>query len=381
MLKSPRLLLAFAAVVVLGLVAAASASASPTVWLCRPGVSPDPCTPGLSTTVYTPTQQPVSVNHPTAVKSPKIDCFYVYPTVSDETGPLSDLSIDPEEKSIALYQAARYSQYCKVYAPMYRQITVPQLESSGTETAAQLAVPLQDVENAFHNYLTKFNHGRGFILIGHSQGSFLLRELIAKEIDPKPAVRKRLVSAILMGGNVQVKTGTGIGGDFQHIPACTSATQLGCVIAFSTFDQTPPAGSLFGRTTTPGDSVLCVNPASLAGNGILDPIFPSAPFAPGTLIALGIQGLHLTQPTPSTVWSSEPGAYSATCSSAAGADVLLVTPRNGAQTPTPSPDPTWGLHLVDANIALGNLITIVSRESEAFAQRGAAPARAGSRVE
>ena len=114
--------------------------------------------------------------------------------------------------------------------------------------------------------------------------------------------------------------------------------------------------------------MLCTNPAALAGgSGVLDPIFPSAPFAPGTLIAFGIAGLKLTQPTPSTVWSTEPGAYTATCSSANNANVLQITPVGGAQVATPSPDPAWGLHLVDGSIALGNLIAIVHSEAVAYA--------------
>ena len=209
------------------------------------------------------------------------------------------------------------------------------------------------------------------MLIGHSQGSFILRELITKEIDPKPALRKLLVSAILMGGNVLVKAGSDVGGDFQNIPACLSGIELHCVIAFSTFDTPVVPGSLFGVSSTPGDAVLCTNPAALAGgSGVLDPVFPSAPFAPGTLIAFGIAGLKLTQPMPSTVWSSEPGAYSATCSSANNANVLQITPIGGAQVPTPSPAATWGLHLVDGSIALGNLVAIVHSESLAYA-RGA----------
>jgi len=48
--------------------------------------------------------------------------------------------------------------------------------------------------------------------------------------------------------------------------------------------------------------------------------------------------------------------------------VLLITPRDGAPLPNPSPSPEWGLHLMDANIALGNLLTIVSREIAAFAK-------------
>jgi hypothetical protein len=347
---------------------AASAASAKTVWLCKPGQSPDPCNPGLATTVYSPTLQPQGVIHPKRVKNPAIDCFYVYPTVSDQKGPNANLHVDPEERSIALYQAARYSQYCRVYAPMYRQITVPALESGNAETPAELKLPVADVRAAFQTYLRRYNHGRGFVLIGHSQGSFVLEQLIAKDIDPKPARRDQMLSAILMGGNVMVKSGTTVGGSFRHIPACTSNTQLSCVIAFSTYDQPPPANSLFGRATKRGQQVLCTNPAALGGGAAdVDPIFPSAPFAPGTLIALGISLLKLTQPHPSTVWSSEPGAYRAHCSSAGGAHVLQISSLDGAQVATPSPDPTWGLHLLDANIELGNLLTVVKDEAHAYA--------------
>jgi hypothetical protein len=359
-----------AAVAMMALAATASAR---TVWLCHPGQRPDPCTPGLSTTVYSPTLQAERVLHPAAPRSPKVDCFYVYPTVSDQKGPLANLHVDPEERSIALYQVARYSSVCRIFAPMYRQVTVPALQSGNKESPAQLKIPLSDVRNAFADYLRHDNHGRPFVLIGHSQGAFILRQLIAKDVDRSPVVRARMLSAILLGGNVLVRRGHPAGGDFRNVPACRRATELGCVVAYSTFDQPPPRNSLFGRTTVPGDQVLCVNPAALVGASAVDPIFPSAPFAPGTLIAAGISILHLTQPTPPTVWSSEPGAYTASCSSAGGANVLQLTAQHGAQVANPSPDATWGLHLVDANIELGDLITLVQRETAAY-EKLAAPA-------
>jgi hypothetical protein len=358
----------FAAAIIVACMAslavAATAGAN-TVWLCRPGQHPDPCTPGLSTTVYSPQLHKLGVSHPRATRA-KIDCFYVYPTVSDQTTIYANLHVDPEERSIALYQAARYSQYCRVFAPMYRQVTVPALDSGHPETPALLRVPLGDVRRAFATFLRRYSQGRGFVLIGHSQGSFLLRELIAKDIDPHPALRRRLVSAILPGGNVLVKRGHNVGGDFKHIPACTSATELGCVIAYSSFNAVPPANSLFGRTTVHGDQVLCVNPAGLIGARTVEPIFPSAPFAPGTLIAAGTALLHLTQPMPPTVWSAEPGAYSARCETVNGARVLELTALRGAQVPTPSPTAVWGLHLLDANIELGDLLTLVRREVAAY---------------
>ena len=370
------------ATVLLGL---ASAPAGATVWLCKPGKKPDPCAPGLSTTVYNaPLTKAIGVKHPKAQRNPPIDCFYVYPTVSDEKTPNSNRVIQDTERSIALYQVARYSQYCRIYAPMYRQVTLSGAGLPGAPPSAKKPNPrlgIKDVENALEDYLKHDNHGRGFVLIGHSQGAGVLETVIAKKIDTKPAVRKRLLSAILMGGNVLVKGHTGIGGDFKHIPACRSATQLGCVIAFSTFDQPVPKDSLFGRlgalkalgmpAPPKDDEVLCTNPANLAGgSGLLDPIQPSAPFAPGSTIALGLSVLKWNVPKPPTVFWSSPRSYAARCEDSNGAHVLEIAARNGAQTPTPAPTPEWGLHLLDANLSLGNLIAIVHSEEAAYRAHG-----------
>ncbi|HZU80102.1 MAG TPA: DUF3089 domain-containing protein, partial [Acidimicrobiales bacterium] len=269
----------------------------------------------------------------------------------------------------------------KVYAPMYRQVTLAALGTTGVPptTPPNPALGLADVRAAFATYLKRYNHGRGFVLIGHSQGSGVLRDLIALDIDRKPAVRKRLVSAILMGGNVLVKKGKDVGGDFKRVPACHSASQLHCVIAFSTFDQPVPADSLFGRPTalpgTPpppkGTVVLCTNPASLAGgSGKLTPIFPTRPFYKRSPLYLGNLALKLKTPHAHTVWWSEPNAYRARCSSARNANVLEIAPLGGAVRPAPSPTPAWGLHLLDANIALGNLLAIVQKEAAAYVANG-----------
>ena len=83
----------------------------------------------------------------------------------------------------------------------------------------------------------------------------MLIRLIRSQIDANPALRKRLVSAIVLGGNVQVPAGKSVGGSFQHVPACTAASQTGCVIAYSSFPSQPPAFTLFGRPGT-GVSLL-----------------------------------------------------------------------------------------------------------------------------
>src|SRR5258708_32188996 len=91
-----------------------------------------------------------------------------------------------------------------------------------------------DVRDAWRYYLEHDNQGRGFVLIGHSQGSYILAELIRQEIDGKP-VQSRMVSAILPGTTLAGPRGKDVGGRFQNIPPCHGASQTGCVISTAPF--------------------------------------------------------------------------------------------------------------------------------------------------
>jgi len=342
---------------------ASTAGAVEPVWLCKPGIANNPCEPSLKTTLLSPTGLTLGVRNVQATKHPRVDCFYVYPTVSDQKTGNANLNIDPEERSVALYQAARYSQECRVFAPMYRQLTLLGILGAAPGNPA---LAYSDVLNAWNTYLQKYNHGRGVVLIGHSQGTFVLRQLIKQEIDPNPSERRKLVSAILLGGNVTVKQGQDVGGDFQNIHACHFRFQLGCVMGFSTFNAPVPANALFGRAGA-GFQVLCTNPARLLGGlAPLKAIVPTTPFAPGTTIGAVTQAVGLTIPPVSTPWVEVDGAYNGQCSSANGANVLQIAGVPGAPVLHPVPDATWGLHLVDANIALGNLVDLVDEQADAF---------------
>jgi Protein of unknown function (DUF3089) len=361
-MRAGRLLLV--AVVGLGCLLLVPATAgAKTHWLCKPGKADNPCDVSLNTTLLTPTGKKLGVRHIKPARHPKFDCFYVYPTVSDQKTGVANFHIDPELRSIALYQAAYYTSECRMYAPVYRQNTLASLLGQVKPTPQETAQIYLDVRDAWRDYLRHYNKGRGVVLIGHSQGTFLLRELITKEVDPKRKVRRRLISALLMGGNVLVKKGSDVGGDFKHVRACRKRSQTGCVIAFSTFGETPPADAIFGRTSEAGDEVLCTNPAALGGGSAkITPVQPREPFAPGTTIAGAIGALGVPQPKVSTAWGETPNAYSARCSTGA-ANALVITPLRGAPVFRASPTPSWGLHLVDANIALGNLVPLVRHQA------------------
>jgi hypothetical protein len=355
----------------LGLAGAASAPAA-TTWLCHPGTAHDPCDVGLRTTRISATGASGKTFTPPHAKRPPVDCFYVYPTVSDQQRVIATEHVDPEERSIARYQVARYASTCRIYAPMYRQVTLRSL-AAGKLTTKQLQTGYRDVRAAWRDYLRHDNHGRGVILVGHSQGTFVLRQLIREEIDPSKTQRRRLVAAVLLGGNVLVKRGSDVGGDFRHVRACRSASQLGCVIAFSTFDATPPADAVFGRSHARRTEVLCTNPAALGGGSApIRSIQPSVPFAPSTTLGAIVPQVGFPPFSASTPWVEADGIYRARCSKAGGASVLrIAAAKPGAPTLRALPDATWGLHLVDANIALGDIVRVVTSQARHWvAERG-----------
>lgn len=345
-------------------------------WLCKPGRAGDPCAGGSLLTKRVLADGSSSTSKPRTLKKlrSRVDCFYVYPTVSGQPGPNADLSEDPEIDAIARQQAARFSPGCRMFAPIYRQYTIAAILGGGiSDEVAETAY--DGVKAAWRRYLTRFNKGRGIVLIGHSQGTGHLKRLISETFDRKPKLRKRLVAAVLIGGNVIVPKGRKVGGNFRKIPACAKATQTGCVIAYSGYlKDPPPPSALFGRVggalseagfDPDRYEILCVNPARLDGSrGILKPLYDTGRFP-------GVYGGLLPDLTGvGAPWASFPGLYSAACRQQDGASWLGVDVLTDDSDPRPRiGEPLgrdWGTHLTEVNDAAGNLVAVVTRQEKAY---------------
>jgi hypothetical protein len=357
-------------------------------WLCRPGRKGDACDIDLATTVVA-ANGTLTREAWAADPKPPIDCFYVYPTISTDPGVNSDMTPDPAELNVVAQQFARFGSKCRVFAPSYRQVTLAGLRALLANPAGGFGlgtgVAYDDVRDAWNSYLQRDNQGRGVALIGHSQGSFVLIELIKKEIEGKP-VQKRIVSAILLGATVEVPTGKDVGGTFQQMPLCRAASQTGCVITYGSYRSTvpPPENALFGRTTTPGMSGACTNPANLKDGGKDGGPTPLHSY-------LSAAGRTVTGTTPikpwvtpdapiATPWVSTPGLLTARCTTNQHATFLEVTVNGNPNDPRVDdivgdlglpgkPIPNWGLHLVDVNISMGNLLDTLGQQARAYSGR------------
>ncbi len=71
----------------------------PANWLCHPSKNDDACDTDLSTTIVA-ADGSTTVEDFAAAADPAFDCFYVYPTVSVDETPNSDMTANDEELSV-----------------------------------------------------------------------------------------------------------------------------------------------------------------------------------------------------------------------------------------------------------------------------------------
>lgn len=354
----------------------------PESWLCLPGRQ-DACAVDQTTTVVQADGK-TSIETFKAAANPDFDCFYVYPTVSTDPGGNSDMVIDPAERRVAEQQLARFASQCRLFAPMYRQVTLAALRAVmlGQPSPGNGLLAYGDVRDAWRWYLANENKGpngkvRGVVLIGHSQGARLLLDLLKHEVDGQPA-QKRMISALILGMNAPVDAQ----GNYGSIPLCTKADQSGCLVTYVSFRETspPPPNSRFGKTDDQGRRAGCVNPAALlAGKASTDEAVLHS-----YLSSKGFGAVSGQPPKPfakdltvSTPFVSLPGLISARCASEG--DFTYLSVKVNADPADPRTDEItgdvvvagntlkdWGLHLIDVNLTMGDLVALVGRQAKAW---------------
>jgi hypothetical protein len=343
-------------------------------WLCRPETQ-DACEQ-VATVTSISSDGVLTKESFAPAAAPPVDCFYVYPTISRDLGGNADAKPGTEEAEIIRQQAVRFGADCRLFVPLYRQVTFTALKKlrAGEDVETDREMAYADVKAAWHRYLANDNNGRGFVLIGHDQGAGILTRLIASEIDGQP-IQSQLVSALLIGGPVETLEGLSAGGSFRTIPLCAPGKGPGCVIAYSAFraQSPPPADSLFGSGATTGMRAACVNPAELyGGDGTLEPIMPAGPVLFDELAPP--MPWTTDNPTIETPFVALPGLLTARCITQGGFNYLTVTINadpldkradaiGGDVVVNGSLRPLWGLHIVDMHLAMGNLVDIVARQS------------------
>ena len=184
--------------------------------------------------------------------------------------------------AVAMHPSA-FADIANVYAPYYRQAdAVWALGLPPDEHAAVIAgVPAGDVEAALRFYLEHWNGGRPFFLLGHSQGSDILADLLGRPVLTDPAVADRLVAAYIVGYSV---TGAWLAANPTWTFA-TGADDTGVVVSWNT-----EAAGFSGTNPVVLAGAMVINPVSWTRDATPAPASASR----GSLLPDGSGGFALT---------------------------------------------------------------------------------------
>lgn len=223
--------------------------------------------------------------------SAPVDVFFIHPTTytahdiwnAPFDAPNDVATLNPP---VLLGQVSVFNGCCRLYAPNYRQASLPGLKDKDA-----VALAYSDVATAFRYFIAHLNKGRPFIIASHSQGTGHAVELLQREILGTP-LQDRMVAAYLIGGYAPV--------DFARIglPICSGPAQVGCLISWNTSKAgwNLARGILIGHPTywwrgvareTDPRPAVCVNALSWKEGGATASSnpgslpFPKAPFPAG----------------------------------------------------------------------------------------------------
>lgn len=228
----------------------------PTSWAARPGAE------GAAATV------PVGATP--APRAPVVDVFYVNPTTyvskTRWNQDVADRAANAvTDASVISRQASVFNGCCRVFAPRYRQGSSLSFIDFAGDGSKAFDLAYTDVVRAFDHYLKIDNHGRPFILAGHSQGAYHIARLIEERIDGTPLAR-RMVAAYPIGYNLSEGD---FGRTYKNVRPCAKPRQTGCVVQWNAVlngtDLAARAKAGEQRFVdrypgAPGQRMLCVNP-------------------------------------------------------------------------------------------------------------------------
>lgn len=196
-----------------------------------------------------------------------VDIFYVYPTVgtkpTDDNGNrLIYTNVDKKAERDAAMGNQRFNmevygrdQY-NFFAPYYRQMTL-ELYAGGRQSVSQyVSVPASDIARAFAYYMKHLNNGRPFILLGHSQGSQVLIELLKHSITDEQ--RKLMVAAYTMGFEI---TSEELARYPSELCPAQNAEDTGVIVLYNSLTDSAAKSPILDR------SAVCINPLNWRTDG------------------------------------------------------------------------------------------------------------------
>ncbi len=203
------------------------------------------------------------VSLPTAPQK-AVDVFWVYPTVyqgKPVVAAIDSAQMRQGAEFTLLAQASVFEDSANIFAPLYRQTNLSVVSMDPDTRERYFNVGREDVKKAFAYYLKNLNHGRPFILAGHSQGSEVLTAIVREDL-ARPEFRERMVAAYIIGWSITRQDLK----DNPFMKICRSADQTGCIVTYNSV-----AAGYQAKSPTILPDAVSVNPLSWSADDGLAP--------------------------------------------------------------------------------------------------------------
>ena len=182
---------------------------------------------------------------------PKIDVFYIHPTLYTKgdrwNADINNEELNKQIKNTAIkYQASVFAGIANIYAPHYRQMHIYSYTDLENGYKAY-DIAYDDIKKAFWHYWKYHNKSKYFILAGHSQGTNHAERLLKEIILKNDSIKNKLILSYLPGMPISEKS--------LEIKLCSSPSEINCFVSWRTLSE-----NYFPKNWSNSDSISCVNP-------------------------------------------------------------------------------------------------------------------------